>query len=508
MARKRIYLISPRNPENFWSMQHTVNAVGALTLMPNAALATLRGLTPVDVDVEYAYCDENVSEIDWSQPCDLAALTGYTLHAPRLAEISAGFRERGIPVALGGPFSTLSPDKARAIADHVFVGEAERTWPRFLRQWLSGNPQEIYREEGPVDLAECPPPDWAFVRAKDYLYFPVQAGRGCPHRCDFCTVVKLLGKKHRVKPVESVLEEVRAAHSLGADTVFFSEDNFFAGTSYTRNLVRALIEWNGKQERPLSFSAQATLRIGSDEDILRMLADARFSVIFLGIETLRGACLEEVNKGSMSSYDPVEMVRRISSFGILPFIGFIVGFDHDDEDTFDEIEGFLDETGSPIASVSILNAPEGTPLFERMRKAGRLHEDFEGVWHMSTNIQPLSMTQERLLELHGRLFRRLYEPGRFEERTLKWLSSVEYFTPKNGTAKTNWSKMAKGWRILKHFSTKENGEVRRLFFRLLRETWKINPKLVKKTITLMSQYCHYHHFANRPSSHQAGSNHR
>ncbi|HBI47522.1 MAG TPA: hypothetical protein DDX93_02190, partial [Smithella sp.] len=128
---KRIYLIAPKHPENFWSMQGTVSILGAKTLMPNAALATLMALTPPDVNVEYILCDENVSKLDWNMPCDLVAVTGATLHTKRIHELCFGFRQRGVKVALGGAYASINHDQCKDLADYLFIGEAEYTWPEF-----------------------------------------------------------------------------------------------------------------------------------------------------------------------------------------------------------------------------------------------------------------------------------------------------------------------------------------------------------------------------------------
>jgi len=109
-AIPRIYLIAPRHQKSFWSMQGTVELLGAKTLMPNAALATLMALTPDDVNVEYVLCDENVSEIDWDMPCDLVAVTGSTLHSKRIQELCQLFIQRGVPVALGGTYASINAD--------------------------------------------------------------------------------------------------------------------------------------------------------------------------------------------------------------------------------------------------------------------------------------------------------------------------------------------------------------------------------------------------------------
>lgn len=503
-ARRRVYLVAPRNPDSFWCMATSVKAVGARALMPNSALATLIALTPEDAGIDFAFCDENLSPIDLGMPCDLVAVTGFTLHAPRIREISAHFRSRGIPVALGGAFATLTPDEARPLADHLFMGEAELAWPRFLADWAAGAPAPLYEQKEHLDMSLSPPPDWRFIRGKDYLYFTVQASRGCPNRCDFCNAVQLVGRRYRHKSVEQVLQEVENARRMGAETVFFSEDNFFVNRAFTRELLQALIDWNTRQARPLSFSCQASVTVGADEEIVKLMADARFSVVFLGVESLSADCLTEVNKGHLARYDARTTVTTLSRYGIIPFIGFIVGFDHDTPATFDELERFLEETGSPIASISVLNAPEGTPLFLRLKEQGRIAEEFAGIWHFSTNIVPTAMPLKVLLENHRALFRSLYEPESFERRTLAWLDGVKYRSPLYGNARTNWPKMLKAVHIFRFFMAHPEKSVRKMFLRILRTTWKTNPRGLKKAITILSQFPHYYAFSHDAKWYEAG----
>ncbi len=496
ITKRRIYLVCPRNPDNFWTLQGSVKAAGVKTLMPNSALASLVALTPEDVAVEYLYCDENISPIDFSMSCDLVAVTGYSLHAARMEEICRIFRARQIPVAVGGIFATLHPERAGKMADYLFVGESEYTWPRFLREWRQNRAHSRYIQETHIDMKDSPAPDWSHIDGADYLYFSVQTSRGCPNNCDFCDAVRVVGRKHRSKPISQIITEISNAHRAGAETVFFSEDNFFVNRSFTKALLSEIIQWNTAQSTPLSFAAQATTQIGHDEEILRMLADARFSVIFLGLESVRKACLTEVNKGHLFQQDPSQAVRQLSGYGILPFVGLIVGFDHDDANTFTEIEDFLKTTATPFATISILNAPENTTLYERMKQQGRLQDKFNGVWHFSTNIVPISMPLAQLLNLHRRLFQRLYEPAEFEKRALEWLARIRYFSPLYERSKMKPSKLMKLFHITKFYLFHRSREIRSLYFRMLRNAWKIKPRLFKKAVTIMAQYCHYYDFVN------------
>jgi len=178
----------------------------------------------------------------------------------------------------------------------------------------------------------------------------------------------------------------------------------------------------------------------------------------------------------------------------VPFMGLIVGFDHDDASTFDELEEFLTETASPLASISFLNAPENTALYKRMKQEGRLREDFDGLWHFSTNIIPVGMPLDELIRRHEDLMRRLYAPENFEERLINWLSNVRYFTPLYKSSKTNYSKLSKIFYIIHFCIFHEPAEVRKLFFRVLRRTWRINPRLVKKAIVVMMYYWNFFDF--------------
>jgi radical SAM superfamily enzyme YgiQ (UPF0313 family) len=294
------------------------------------------------------------------------------------------------------------------------------------------------------------------------------------------------------------MQELQNALDIGARTVFFSDDNFLGNKGFTKELLTSVIKWNVKQSRPLSFSTQITVQVADDDELLKMFADARFSVLFLGVETVRKESLDEVHKGQNVEKDIFERIRRISRFGIVPFIGLIVGFDNDDEGVFEELENFLMTTDSPIAGISLLNAPRHTTLYERLKKEKRLTENnFSGEWQLHTNIIPKQMNIERLSFLYWRLFQKIYQPVLFEDRLLQWLKNVEYFSEIYVNKKADPKQMLFGIRIFKHFIVNENREVRALFFRMLKKTWEINPKLVRRFFTVITQYSHFYSFVNR-----------
>jgi len=502
---RRVHLVAPRHPESFWSLQGTVDLLGAKTLVPNSALATLIALTPSNVGVEFVLGDENVSAIDLDLPCDLVAITGATLHAPRIVELCSAFRERGIPVALGGTYATLQHDRCVGLADYHFIGEAEHTWPRFLRDWVAGAAEPVYKQDAFIDLEDSPAPDWSLIEPKDYLSISVQASRGCPNRCDFCDVTQYLGRKCRVKSVPQILDEIKAAHALGASSVFFSDDNFLGNKAFTRSLLTELVEWNKAQPRPLSFSAQITVQVADDEELLRLFADALFRLFFVGVETPRRECLEEVHKAQNLDRPLGERLRAISRFGIVPFLGLIVGFDGDDLTVFDDMYSFIDDTASPIVGISMLNAPRHTPLYERLSRAGRLvGGDFSGEWQLETNIVPKQMTREELVRGYWEMLVRVYDPELFDQRLQRWLPTVEYYGER-GYANTEMDlqEVRMMLRVLGKFLFCSERAVRRLFWRNIARARNLDRGTRIRMFTLLAQYRHFRDFVTKPRTQPA-----
>jgi len=141
----KIYLIAPKNPESFWTFDRVLSSLRKRCVFPNLALPTVAGLTPPPHEV--VLCDENVEPIDFNTDADIVGITGFVVHKRRMLEIAETFRRRGKLVAAGGPFATLCPEELRGKVDVLFVGEAEYTWPSFVRDYEAGSWQAEYRQE-------------------------------------------------------------------------------------------------------------------------------------------------------------------------------------------------------------------------------------------------------------------------------------------------------------------------------------------------------------------------
>src|SRR5690606_20299930 len=136
-----------------------------------------------------------------------------------------------------------APELCRGVFDVIFLGEAELTWPQFLRDWQQGTHRKEYRQVERPDLATSPAPRWDSV-AKDvasYRIAGVQTTRGCPYDCEFCDVIHLFGRQPRHKPVPQVIEEIVALQKLDVRRIFICDDDFIGDKKYAKELLRALI---------------------------------------------------------------------------------------------------------------------------------------------------------------------------------------------------------------------------------------------------------------------------
>ena len=220
----KIHLVTPRNPESFWTYDRILPSLGKRCIFPNLSMPTVAGLTAREHEI--TLCDENVEEIDFGVEADIIGVTGYIVHKQRLLEIVDGFRRRGRFVVIGGPYASLCPEELRGRCDVLFVDEAEETWPQFLVDFQAGSWRREYRPMEKPDLTTSPTPRFDLLQVDRYHAMTIQFARGCPFSCEFCDIIVVYGRRPRAKSVPQMMAEIEECHRLGATQVFLVDDNF------------------------------------------------------------------------------------------------------------------------------------------------------------------------------------------------------------------------------------------------------------------------------------------
>ena len=361
MKRKlRIALISPKGP--LYRRRGGIFRQN-LRYMP-LTLPTLASLIPPELDVELECIDEGIADVDPELRADLVGMTVITGSAPRAYELAARFRERGIPVVLGGPHPTLVPDDAQPHADAVVVGYAEEEWPRLLRDFAAGELKPRYVQASGLDLANRPLPDRSVLPRWKYLTADVfEATRGCVHSCEFCVVPAAWGKKPLHKPVEDVVADIRARRARSA---IFVDLNLIADPAHAARLFEALVPLG------IAWYGLTTTLLVDDERLLDLAARSGCRGLLMGLESLSATDLRSTRKGFNDPRRYAEVVEKLHVRRIALQGCFVFGLDGDGPETFLETARFAVEAGIDLPRFAILTPFPGTALYQRLEAEGRI----------------------------------------------------------------------------------------------------------------------------------------
>lgn len=500
----RICLVNPRFPLSLWDFSLCRDLDGSDFSFPPLGLVTLAALTPAEHEVMIH--DENVRPLDRDLDADIIGITGYAIQRDRVFELADRYRKLGHTVVLGGPVVQRHlMEQCLQHADAVFLGEAEYTWPRFLKDRAEGRSERQYVQETHVDLADSPLPRFDLVDLSSYAAAIIETSRGCPHACEFCEIPARLGKGSRTKTTAQVMAEVRDLAGRGVDSIFIIDDNFFGNRSRALDLIGELEQFVRSVRSPLYFSCQFTIDTARDEAVLELLERANFRRVFIGIETPRRTSLMQARKVQNTLMDLREAVRRVQSHNIIVWGAFIVGFDEDDPAVFQEQLDFIQQASIPVAMVGILQALPGTPLYERMRSEGRLRDDAAGGIRsdaeslMDTNIVPKRMRREELFDGYRTLVSSLYRPDAFAERLL---AAVRMGTERAGSVR---SRITPGallvlLRIVRYYLLTRDLQRARMFLRVILSTLRHRPQQLYTVLLHLVVYKHLRQFYARATA--------
>jgi radical SAM superfamily enzyme YgiQ (UPF0313 family) len=399
-------------------------------LFPPLALMTVAGGTPEEHNV--TIIDESAEAADLEIEPDLIGLTAMTAAAPRAYQLADEYRARGTSVVMGGMHASALPEEALKHVDAVVVGEAEGKWQQLLEDFSSGDMRRIYRSDEYPPASSIPVARRDLVDADQYAAKHVmQATRGCPFACSFCTVSTFFGSKLRTRPIEHVLAEVE---QIDGEPITLVDDNIMGHPQYARELFARWAD-TGK-----SFWSQASTTMLESPELITKAAEAGCKALFVGFESISQRQLDQIDKGFNLIEKYEELVERLHDAGIAVIGSFMFGLDGDDEDVFERTAEFAEENEIDIGQFSILTPLPGTPLYQRLNDAGRiLDRDWSRYDGSHVTFEPVGMSVDAL----QRGFEWIYE------RVYSWRSILRRvgrrITPLMWTANMIYSRRVKRW---------------------------------------------------------------
>jgi len=378
---------------------------------PGLGLLTVAALCPSYARI--ILVDDDYEEIDYKEDTDLVGISLLTINALRAYEISKKFRERNITVVFGGMHVTACPEEAREHADAIVTGEAEDTWPGLLQDFEEGKLKKVYRSSNSSDLSNMPQPRRDLLDKRKYVTVnTVQATRGCPFDCEFCSITSLFGRRTRFRPVEEVIEEIK---SLEGNIFLLNDDNIAQMSGYYKRLFLKLIPLKKK------WAGNASWNIAKDEETLKLLEKSGCRGLFIGFESLEPQPgIKKIASSADNALLYKETVRKLHEHRIKVIGAFIFGFDREDESVFDRTLEFILDSQIDAAQLNVLTPFPGTPLYRRLEGEGRITESS---WnnYMTSNLcfKLKHMSQETFMEKFTRIKKKFHSYPNISVRILR-----------------------------------------------------------------------------------------
>jgi radical SAM superfamily enzyme YgiQ (UPF0313 family) len=335
-------------------------------LMQPLPAAMVAALTPGDVDKRFY--DDRLEPIPYDEPTDLVAISVETYTARRAYQIASEYRQRGVPVVMGGFHATLCPDEVGQYCESIVIGEAEQLFAEVIDDYRHGTPRKVYQAAERPSL--CHAPDRSIFEGKRYLRIGlVEFARGCRFKCDFCAITSAFNASQRHREIDRVIEEVQRVRRRG-QMIFFIDDNITSDLAAAKELMKALIPLK------VRWVSQSAINLAYDEEALELMRRSGCQGVLVGFESLDETVLGQMNKSfNLMRGGPQQAMANFRKHGLRIYGTFIFGYEHDHEGGFREAVRFATEEGMFIAAFNHITPFPGTPLYKRLSQEGALLYD-------------------------------------------------------------------------------------------------------------------------------------
>jgi radical SAM superfamily enzyme YgiQ (UPF0313 family) len=393
----KVYIVSPSTytPEGELFKDTRIMSAGLAPLLVAA-------LTPPHWEVEICY--EIAEEVDLETDADVVAVGNMGHSLWRAKDLMEEFRSRGKHVVVGGTMSSLIPEWVEDHCDTQLVGEVEETWPQFLADWEAGEAKKRYDPSRRHPIQDLPLARYDLLLQRETVdsLYPIQIARGCPFRCQFCSIHAYSQGTYTPRPVEHIVREIEILKEFGIGHFFFLDDNLAGDRDFAHRLFAAV------EPLRIRWVSQSTLDILKENLLEEAIASGVFTICF-GMESLQQGSLNAVKKGFYRPNKYPEQIRRIRQAGMLQTAEFIIGMDHDTPETLEYLAEFIIEQGIPMVRCYIYAPIPGTPVHAEFLREGRLlSEDYEQIGDARCGFQPKHFTPEELVECFWKLLDTLF----------------------------------------------------------------------------------------------------
>jgi radical SAM superfamily enzyme YgiQ (UPF0313 family) len=374
------------------------------------ALPVLAAITPKDWDC--SICLETIEEVPFDTDADVIAISSMGHAVMRSLDIAKEFKKRGKIVILGGYMVSLMPEEAKMYCDSVVIGDAEEVWHSVLDDIVHNNIKPFY--EKTLSKLEYPLPRFDLLLDKkigDFL--PVQAGRGCPNVCSFCSVYCLYKTKYYRRNIEEVIRDIKHIKSLGFKKFLLLDDNILSDRDYMIQLCNEI------KKLKMQWLSQCSVKIGEDDELLEIVAGSGCIALSFGLESITQESLNSMNKAWANPLEYSRLLKNIRDHGIDISTEMVVGADGDTVESIKATGKFIEDNKVVVPRFYILTPIPGTEFFKEMVEQNRICNKEIYSYNGTEAVHiPKNMTPEQLTEAYWKLYNDVFTIKSIVNRTL------------------------------------------------------------------------------------------
>jgi len=490
----KVLLVYPKFPVTFWSFKYVLKYISKKAVYPPLGLLTVAAMLPCDWKLKLV--DINVEklrdrDLAWA---DMVMVSAMLIQQDSVDEVLERCRKLGKKIIAGGPLFTGMAERYQGLVDHLVLGEAEANLPPFLADLQEGRPGQVYHSREYPSLSLTPIPRWDLIDIDKYATLMIQYSRGCPFNCEFCDVTSLFGFTPRVKEPEALIAEMETIYNLGwRGNLFVVDDNFIGHKRTIKNLLGRLIPWMRQRSYPFDLFTEVSINVAEDDALIKLMVDAGFSSLFIGLETPNEDSLKECSKFQNCRLDIRAAVKKLQQAGFQVSGGYIVGFDSDDEGIFARQMKFIQETGVVTAMVGLLNALPNTRLWHRLKAEKRLADCSSGD-NTDGNLNFVPRMDRNVL-IHGyrKLLTNLYSPKHYYQRIIAFL---EEYRPARKT-RFNYNRIKAFLKSMIYMGVIGNGRTQWYYWKLFFTALTRYRKSFPEAMTMMVYGHHFRKLARK-----------
>jgi radical SAM superfamily enzyme YgiQ (UPF0313 family) len=343
----------------------------------------------------------HLNDEDWKRlrSSDVVGISAITRTAPQSFELARRIKSANprAKVIFGGPHPTALPHESLEHGDVVVTHEGDYTLPELLDRFdenivdadLTGIAGIAYRtKDGEVrvnpdrtfltseQLSALPFPEYTESEIRGITHNVVNTSRGCPFECEYCSVIDNFGRQFRFLDDDATVELIKYTIGIKHRPIFFGDDIFNANRGRIKRILTRLLEQGVRMPR---WFAQCRVESACDPEMLRLMARARCSYVFIGLESVSDETLRLYHKHATLEKNRIA-IEEFHKVGIRVHGMFVLGSDADTTQTIRDTFEFAKKMNLDSAQFFALTAVPGPPMTARYEKEGKIIAPRQ--WHL------------------------------------------------------------------------------------------------------------------------------